>query len=439
MTKKTLYSLAIGCCFGALQAQSLNTVKLDSLFDILAAKNKSMCSIAISENGKVIYTKAIGMADAATNTPATTATKYRIGSITKMFTTCLVFKAVEEQKITLEQTLDRYFPTVANAHKITISMMLNHRTGIHNFTDDAEYMDYHTQPKTQEAMVALLAAAKSEFEPDSKAEYSNSNFVLLSYILEKVYKKSYKELLESKITKPLGLKNTYFGGKTNIQNNECYSYSYDGKWVKEDETDMSIPMGAGAVVATPTDLTKFIEALFAGKIINDAHLQQMKTFRDHYGMGMFETPFYDKKGYGHTGGIDGFGSCLSYFPEDKLAIALTANGMVYENNNIMIGVLSTYYNKPFDIPTFTTIALKTEDLDPYLGEYASPQIPLTITITKQDTALFAQATGQSAFPLEAVGVNQFAFDQAHIKINFNPAEKQLTIDQGGMKFTMTKK
>jgi CubicO group peptidase (beta-lactamase class C family) len=439
MTHKIKLTLLFGLFFSTTFAQTLNTAKLDSLFQILEAKDKFMGSIAISENGKLLYTKSIGKDDIATNKHASILTKYRIGSISKMFTSCMVFKAVEEGKINLNQTIEIYFPTIVNANKITIGNLLNHRSGIHNFTNDEKYMSYNTEPKSEAQMIDIIANGKSDFEPNSKADYSNSNYVLLSYILEKTYKKSYKDLLTAKIIKPLGLKNTYFGGKTNIQNNECYSYSFESQWQKENETDMSIPMGAGAIVSNPTDLVVFIESLFAYKIISQKSLEQMKTMKDNYGMGIFQVPFYDNQGFGHTGGIDGFGSVLSYFPENKLAIALTSNGKKYDNNNVMIGALSCYFNKKIQIPTFNVIELKSEDLDIYLGEYAKEDFPLKINVTKEGNQLFAQATGQSAFPLEAIEKDVFEFSAANIKMEFNPKEKQMTIIQGGRKTIMTKK
>jgi len=439
MTKKIKLTLLFGLLFSTSFAQTLNTVKLDSLFQILETKDKFMGSIAVSENGKLLYTKSIGKDDLETNKLSTISTKYRIGSISKMFTSCLIFKAVEDKKLNLDQTIEKYFPTIENANKISIGNLLNHRSGIHNFTNDENYMSYNTEPKSEKQMIEITANGKSDFEPNSKAEYSNSNYVLLSYILEKTYKKTFQELLTSKIIKPLGLKNTYFGSKTNIQNNECYSYSFEEKWQKENETDMSIPMGAGAIVSNPTDLVVFIENLFSYKIINQKSLEQMKTLKDNFGMGIFLVPFYEKQGFGHTGGIDGFGSVLSYFPDDKLAIALTSNGRIYENNNIMIAALSSYYNKPFEIPTFKSIELKSEDLDKYLGEYSKENFPLKINVTKEGNKLFAQATGQSAFPLEAIEKDIFEFSTANIKMEFNPKDNQMTIIQGGRKTLMTKK
>ena len=439
MKIKIKLTLLLGMLMGSAAAQTLNTIKLDSLFQILDAKNKYMGSIAVSENGKILYTKSIGKADVESNKLSAISTKYRIGSISKMFTACLIFKAIEENKIDLKQTIEQYFPKIENANKITIANLLNHRSGIHNFTNDERYMNYFTTPKSEQEMVEIIANAKSDFEPDSKADYSNSNYVLLSFILEKTYNKTFDEILNSKIATPMGLKNTYFGKKINIKNDECYSYSYENQWVKENETDTSIPMGAGGVVSNPTDLVLFIEKLFAQKIINQNSLDQMTAIKDNFGMGIFQVPFYDKKGFSHGGAIDGFSAVLTYFPENKLAIALTSNGLIYENNNIMIGVLSNYFGKNFQIPNFNTIELTTEDLEQYLGEYSSPTFPLKITITKENSKLIAQATGQSEFQLEPTQKHTFEFTNAGIKLIFNPDSKQMELNQAGRKFILTKK
>ena len=439
MKNKIAITLFLGFLITTSYAQKMNIAKLDSLFQILEAKDKFMGSIAVSQNGTLLYSKSIGMDDIESNKKASNLSKYRVGSISKMFTSAIIFKAIEEKKLSLKQTIETFFPNIEHANKITISNLLNHRSGIYNFTNAPEYMNYNTQPKSEKEMVEIIAKGKSIFEPNSKADYSNSNYVLLSYILEKIYKKPFKTILNDKIVKPLGLKNTYIGRKINIQNNESNSYSFSEKWVKETETDMSIPMGAGAVVSNPQDLTLFIEKLFTNTIITESSLKQMTALQENYGMGIFQYPFYDKKSFGHTGGIDEFRSTVSYFPEDKLAVALTSNGKTYDNNDIMIAALSAYYNKPFTIPTFKIIALKSEDLDPYLGEYSDSGFPMKITITKENTKLFAQATGQSAFPLEPTEKDSFEFITAGIKLEFKPNEKQMILKQGGGKFTLTKK
>jgi D-alanyl-D-alanine carboxypeptidase len=420
-------------------SQTFNAKRLDSLFALMEKNNKFMGSIAIAENGKTIYTKSIGFDDIASSKKSSINSKYRIGSISKTFTASLIFKAVEEKKIDLNQTIDKYFPTIKNAKTITISNLLNHRSGIYDFTSNPDYLKWNTQPQSRAKMTERIAAGDVVFEPNTKGKYSNSNYILLSYILEDIYKKSYGEILNLKIIKPLKLKNTYLGGKINLENNEAYSYTLSGKWEKETETDMSIPLGAGAIVSNPTDLNLFIEGLFAGKIVSIEHLNEMKTIKDKYGMGIMELPYFERKGYGHNGAIDGFRSVVDYYPEEKLALAITSNGaMGYDNNNVLLCALSSYFNKPYTMPVFTSITVTAETLDPYLGNYGSAQIPLKIDISKKDNILVAQATGQPSFPLEATAANIFKFDAAGIILEFNPDKKEMILKQGGKEFTFNK-
>lgn len=420
-------------------SQTFNKQRLDSLFQILEKKDKFMGSITVSQNGESIYTNVIGYSNLETFKKANAETKYRIGSISKMFTAVLIFKAIEQRKLRLNETLDNYFPQIENSKKITIENLLNHRSGIHNFTDDDDYLTYNTQPKTEKEMVDIIVKGNSDFEPNSKAQYSNANYVLLSYILEKVYKKEYSKILNKIIVKPLGLKNTYFGGKTNIYSNESYSYYFKNEWNREPETDMSIPIGAGGIISTPTDLTLFIHALFEMKIISEKSLKLMKTVKDGYGMGMFELSNLDKVSYGHDGAIDRFQSIVTYFPEDKLAIAIISNGAIYKNRNILSCAESCYFNKPFEMPTFENNIVDMKVLDLYLGEYQSEQIPLKITITKTDNQLFAQANGQSAFPLDASSETIFKFEQAGIVLQFNSSKKEMILKQSGKEFLFVKK
>ncbi|MCE7060647.1 serine hydrolase [Dyadobacter sp. CY343] len=434
-----IYSLIITVlAFNTVHSQNLDKEKLDAYFQALETNNRFMGSAAISQNGQLIYSKTVGYADVETQKKANSNTKYRIGSISKTFTAVLVFKAIEENKITLTQTIEKYFPTIKNAGKITVAQLLNHRSGIHNFTNAPDYEKWNTIKKSEQEMIDLIAKAGSDFEPDSKAAYSNSNYVLLSFILEKLYKKPLGTLLNEHIIKPVGLKNTAMGGKIALAENQSYSYKYQDKWVKQSETDMSIPMGAGAVISTPEDLTKFADALFGGKLVSEKSLTQMKTLKENFGMGLFLIPFYDKMSFGHTGGIDGFQSVFGYFPEQKIAFALVTNGSAIILNSITINVLNAIFGKPVEIPDFKVYNPAPADLDQYVGTYASNQIPIKITITKSGTSLTAQATSQPSFTLEATDKHKFKFDAAGLVMEFNPTEKKMILRQGGGVFDFRK-
>lgn len=430
----TLLSLAIT----SYSQNHFNAAKIDSLIALVVEHKQMMGSVALAKNGTIIYQKAFGIA-APNNALSNINTKYRIGSITKMFTATMVMQLAEEHKLSLDDKLAKYYPQLPNAHKITIANLLNHHSGLYNFTDSA-YLTYYTKPKTQEELLSIFATQKPVFEPGERAEYSNTNYVLLGFIIEQTTKKSYAANLQQRIVKKLELKNTYTTNHANVAKNEARSFHKDDKdnWALEDETDMSIPGGAGCIVSTPADLTLFITSLFQGKLVSKTSLDLMKIMEDDYGIGMFKFPFYEKTAYGHTGGIDEFHSILTYFPSDSVSVAFTGNGVVYSMNEFLIGVLSAYYGKDFSLPSFTSFDIAEELLGRYEGIYASKDIPLKITIKKTDKNLTAQATGQGAFPLTCVSETTFKFDPASIKMEFQLNDtdkvKSFYLLQGGGKY-----
>ena len=436
MKKIFLTLLNLGILCQIVLSQNFDKAKLDGYFKTLESNNKFMGSVAVSQNGEIIYSKSVGFSDYENKLKANENTRYGIGSISKTFTAVLVLKGVERKKVGLKQTIDKYFPTIKNASKITIENLLYHRSGVHNFTNDKDFLTWNTQSKTEKEMVAIIANGGSDFEPDSKSQYSNSNYVLLSYILEKIFQKPYGDLLREYITEPIGLKNTYFGDSLNNSNSN--SYRYLESWKIVPKTDTSIPMGAGGIFSTPKDLVKFSDALFGGKLLSRESLEKMMTIKEKFGIGLFQMPFYDKIGYGHTGGIDGFNSIFSHFSNGQISYALISNGTNYNINDISISVLSAIYNKPYVTPKFSTIKVSPEDLNKYLGVYSSTQLPMKITVTKENNTLIAQATGQSSFPLEATDMNKFKFDQAGIVMEFNPAEGTMILKQGGGQFVFKK-
>ena len=420
---------------------NFDKAKLDKYFDLLDEHNKVMCSVAILQDGELVYSKAIGYASVDDKIKSSEKTKYRIGSIAKMFTASMILQLIEEGKLTLDTKLADYFPDVPNSGEITISELLYHRSGIFNITNDEKYFSYHTSAKTKKEMIEIIASYDPVFEPDTKTEYSNSNYVLLGYILENITGLSYQENLKLRITDKINLTNTYYGSKIDSNNDEAFSYGFKNGWENSFETDMSVPHGAGALVSNPEDLVKFIYALFDKKIISQESLTQMTELKENLGMGIFTFPFYDKQGFGHGGGIDHFVSNVGYFPNEQLAFSITANGMNYNINDIVIGLLSIYFKMSFELPEFAKkpITFSEDKLEKYAGYYKSDYLPLDITIKVEEGKLYGQATGQSAFPLTAFGNTEFRFEQAEIIIEFLKSGEEIdfnafTLKQGGANY-----
>lgn len=418
---KNLFSMFVLTCVFSSAALALDKAKLDKYIESLDTHDKTMFSAAVVQNGQPIYQKSIGYADIKTNQVANKNTQYRIGSITKVFTSTMIFQLIDEGKLALDTKLATFYPQIKNAELISISMLLSHRSGIHNFTDSPDYGQYMTQPKSKTEMLGLIEALDSDFAPGSAASYSNSGFVLLGFIIEDITHDSYENQLHKRISAKLNLSRTAFGGPIKMSDNQAHSYKYaTNAWVAHSETDMSIPHGAGAIISTPTEVGIFIESLMTGKLISATSVAKMKELNQGYGRGLFKFPFHEKIAYGHTGGIDGFTSHTGYISEDEVAFTLTSNGMNMPMNDISIAILSAYYDMPFDLPDFDqkAITLTERELSQYQGLFSSKQIPLNITLKTDGAVLTAQATGQGVLNLTPYSSTDFRFDPAGIKIQF---------------------
>jgi CubicO group peptidase (beta-lactamase class C family) len=432
-------------CLSSLvaQAQQFNTAKLDSLLTSLATNKKMMGSLALSQNGNVLYSRAFGylQTDGAATIPATTTTRYRVGSISKVFTATMIFQLIEGKKLTLETPLATFFPQLPNASRITIDHLLSHRSGLHNFTSDPAYAGYMTQPQTQAQMLARMAELKPDFEPGSKAVYSNTNYVLLGYIVEKLTRMPYAKALHKRIVRKAGLKNTFYGGRIDPLKQEAFSYTAVATgWKPSVETDMSIPGGAGAVVSTPLDLARFLEALFGGRLVSAASLDAMKTIRDGHGRGLQKTGLKEHENYGHGGAIDDFRANIRYFPTDKLTIALTANAQSFDRTEVLRGIRNIFLGQPYSLPDLQpgTYAPVSADLDRYVGTYASTKFPLKITISRDGNTLKAQFTGKLAFPLEATRKDVFRSDKAGLLVRFDAAKPAFLMTGEGVSHEFVK-
>lgn len=423
----------------SLYSQNFNKDKLDSLFMLLNQYDRGMGSVSIFQDGQEVYRNSIGYIDLEKKLKANDSSIYRIGSISKTFTATLIMQLVEQDLLALDQPLSDFFPQIPNAEEITLENLLRHQSGIFNLTADEEYLNFNTNDFSKKELLEKIAGYESKFEPGSKNEYSNSNYVLLSFIAEEVSGKSFPQLLEDQIVKACELKHTAYGDKIESTKNEAHSYEASASWIKSTETDLSIPQGAGGIVSTPTDLNTFLNCLFGGELVSTTNLENMMKLEHNYGLGIFTVPFYDRTAYGHTGGIDAFLSNAFYFPKDKVAVSYTSNAQRTPINNIMIGVLSIYFGKEYTLPEFKEmVTLTSEDLEPYVGIYSGGGFPLKLTITKEDNVLYCQATAQPRFALEPLGNHQFQFEQAGLKMTFQSEDNLMIFEQMGGRYELKK-
>lgn len=434
--KRIITSILLVLLFSAGHAQCFEKAKLDQFFDKLVEKNKAMGSLYMAKDGKAVYQRSIGYSyiGEKEKKPIDAATKFRIGSVTKMFTAILVFQLAEEGKLKLTDTLSKFFPLIPGAGGITVENILAHRAGIHDIVQDRNFRPSRTQPISKDEMLAIIAKTTPDFEAGAKYSYSNTGYFVLGCIIEKVTGKSFEEVLNKKITSKIGLKDTYTGNNIDVNKNESLSYKLGRDWEQQPETHTSILFGSGSLTSTPADLAKFIQALFDLKLISKESLGRMMQLKS----GMDTFTYNGKTLYGHTGGVDGFGSWLVYLPDEKLAVCYATNAKVYPVSDIMDGIFNIYWDKPFTIPAFESLAIAPEVLDKYAGVYTAPPAPVKIIITREADKLFLQMNSQSPIPLEPTAENKFKIEPAGPALEFDIIKKQLTLIRNGREKIFTK-
>ncbi len=439
MKNPVLVILLIILSIGKNIAQNQSIKDLDLFFDLLEEHNQFMGSVQLIHNEEVLYERSIGYSDIESNKKATAKTLYAIGSITKTYTATLILMAIEEGKIDLDTPIDNFFSELYNADKITIKELLQHRSGIPNITSEQSYLEWNTKRQSRDDMLNRMKEYTSQFEPGTHFSYSNSNYILLTYILEDLYKLDFAEILKEKITDPFGLKNTFFGKPFDTNLDVASSYLYQGVWEKQLETHYTVPIGAGAIFATVSDLNKFSKELFSGNILSAASMQHMLDINDGYGMGIITFPFYNMVGYGHSGGVDGFQSFFGYLPYENIGYNILSNGSRFSINDIGIALLSAATENEIIIPNFIECQLTEEEQEQYIGVYSSLEIPFKITVGKSNNGLKIQATGQPTLELDCEEeAHTFTYNMAGLKIIFTPEENSFRLFQSGGDFLFIK-
>ncbi len=416
--------------------------KTDSLLDYLYENNRFCGTVLISKGNDILFHKTF---------PASGDTEvdeqYRIASITKLFTSVLIYQLVEEKKLSLSDKLHTYYPQIPNSQKITIQQMLGHQSGIPDLINNDDFPSIQTKTMKKEDILQLMIDHKSVFKPGEKTQYSNSNYILLGFIIEDITTISYGDNIQSRINKPLALTQTYVESETESHTRNS-GYQFNGaEWINTGvETNATVSSAAGAMISSPNDLNIFIQQLFESNLINNAHLDTMcKLTNKTYGHGIFYTPFENHIGFGHTGHIDEFRSAVTYFEEDSLCLVLCLNGLNYPMNDIALGVLSYYFEKDYKFPEASSIEMGAEQLIPFEGIYRLKLfhfIPITkIKIARENgvlvTAALKNFEAEKAIA-EPIGINTFKNFQYRSTLTFeykkNGKVKGCYFQQGKTKF-----
>ncbi|MFZ1858899.1 MAG: serine hydrolase domain-containing protein, partial [Chitinophagaceae bacterium] len=245
-------------------------------------------AVLIVKKGKPIYQKAFGLADREWNVLNTVKTKFRIGSITKQFTAVCILQLAERGKLNLDDKLSKYIKDYPKGDSVTIHMLLNHTSGIKNYTDIGAFWPKAILPLSLDSMIAIFKNEPYDFSPGTQWNYSNSGYFLLGVIVEKVSGKKFSDYLLENIIQKAGLKNTSMDRLDSILQMRAKGYSKTKSgWEHAQYISMEGPYSAGAMVSTVNDLYMWMRALTNNKIISATSLQKMTTpYKNNYGYGV---------------------------------------------------------------------------------------------------------------------------------------------------------
>jgi CubicO group peptidase (beta-lactamase class C family) len=312
---------------GACNAQD-DLPRMEEVIHSYVDSKKFMGSILVARNDQILLDKGYGYANLEWQVPNSPDTKFRLGSITKQFTAACVLLLEERGKLKTDDPVKKYLPDAPAAwDHITIYNLLTHTSGIPNFTDFPDYHASESTLATPEQLVARFRDKPLQFQPGEDWHYSNSNYVLLGYLIEKITGQRYQDFVEENLLKPLGMQNSGYDSNTAIIPHRAAGYSPGPNGpVNAGYVDMSIPFSAGALYSTTHDLLRWEQGLFAGKLLSVESFEKMTTpYKRDYACGLTAYTVNGHKVIAHGGGINGFSTMLAYYPDDKLTVIALGN------------------------------------------------------------------------------------------------------------------
>jgi CubicO group peptidase (beta-lactamase class C family) len=332
--------------------------------DALAAKKAPGFVLAVVRDGTLTYAKGFGSADIERRIQVEKDTRFAIGSLTKQFTAVAVLLLAERGALALDDPLSKYFPAFPNASAITLQMLLNQTSGLHNYPK----FDEHAWPASGTiditTILSVLATDKPDFAPGTRWEYSNANYAVLSAIVAKVGGEGEGAFLQHAIFGPLGMTASGYG--VEAQSRTATPYVGSTSFTPQPPISLDLYAGAGAVVSSAPDLALWDTALMNGRVLNESSMKMLwdaGRLADgtaiHYAMGFVPATLGGHREVWHNGLAPGAGGyCYNaIFPDDKLAVIVLSNGYDFQGiaENVTSRVLAAY-DAPMEDPRITAIA-----------------------------------------------------------------------------------
>lgn len=316
-----------------MQAQDL-AANVDAYLQKQVAAKSFRGAALIAVNGKIEFEHGYGFASEELRVQNTPQTKFRIASLTKQFTAACVLLLQEQGKLDVHDPIAKYLPSLpAPWQAITIHQLLTHTSGVPNYTEFPPISQLNLTGATPQELVAVVADKPLLFPSGTKFSYTNTGYVLLGMLIEKVSGEHYADFLREKIFTPLAMNDSGYDTAAAILPLRAAGYQLKGgKLANAQYIDMTIPFAAGGIYSTVEDLFKWNEALANGKLLSSASQKLMFGIypetgvkNSHYGYGVVMTERFGQQLYYHGGGVFGFASSIQRYPAKNLCIVVLSN------------------------------------------------------------------------------------------------------------------
>lgn len=349
--------------------------KADEYLVQLNALNRFRGNVLIARNGTVVYHKALGLANLEDSVPHSVKTRFPLASLTKAFTATAILMLAEENRLAVQDKINKYLTGAPEEWKdVTVHHLLSHSSGIPDYSDDSTWpatrscgIDFHQT-------VALFKNRKLLFPPGAKYNYSNSGYVLLGYIIEKVTGLSYAQYVTETIFKPLQLSNTVVDDNRLIIHHRARGYVREGLELNTLlPLNMEIGKPAGGIVSSAEDLLKWDQSFYTNKLLSETSKKAMFTvYAGDYGYGWHIDSLNGEKRINHMGVMLGYKVNIDRYTDRKLTVIVLCNSDDVFINSAIKDLGAIALGKPYKQPQKRkAIVLAADKLKNYTGSYQS--------------------------------------------------------------------
>jgi CubicO group peptidase (beta-lactamase class C family) len=329
-----LLTFAILALTGSALAMADEASELVRQVEAALPPHVGACVLAI-DGGRFVFKHATGLADVEAITPCTTATNFRMASVSKQFTATAVMLLVDRKVLSLDDTLDRFFPGFPEyGRKITVKHLLTHTSGLPHYDEGLIPKGTTLQLDDLDVLHILMDTKEPRFAPGEKWEYSNSGYAMLGLIVEVAADKPFHEFMSDEVLRPLRMQNSLIFqlGLNEIPHRAFGHERKDGAWVRADQSLTSAIRGDGAIYTSLNDYQKWLAGIEDRKLLSAESYKAMFTPQvltdrngGHYGYGWFIDKYRGEPRIYHNGDTRGFRLCVQRFPERHAAVLVQIN------------------------------------------------------------------------------------------------------------------